>query len=384
MSPMPLRLGIIGVGALSIRGIIPHLTRDDVSDRVVVQALCDPIVERARALASRYGIPEVYASIDELLAADTTDIVTIVSPIGLHFEHTRLALEAGRHVHVNKTLATTVEEADVLIDLAAARGLRLTASPGEILRPQLTRTRELIADGAIGDVAWAICGAAFEQYHEEDEPERVGAAGGPIDPSWYFRKPGGGPLYDMTVYALHQLTSVLGPARRVTAMSGVRIADRTFQGRTVPMEADDNSVLLLDFGGSLFAVAYGTAAGAPNPQFGAVTYYGTRGVIDGVLLNGEPFDFAGREETLDAPITDWDAQMRVLPHVTGEHRDIPESHVFEDIMQLVEAVRDGRESTVTTQQARHVIDIIESGYRSADTGHAQDLRTSFTLEEAPR
>ena len=44
-----------------------------------------------------------------------------------------------------------------------------------------------------------------------------------VNPSWYWRKPGGGPLYDMTVYALHTLTGVLGPARRVTAMSGVRI-----------------------------------------------------------------------------------------------------------------------------------------------------------------
>ncbi|GAB4185439.1 MAG: hypothetical protein Fur005_47890 [Roseiflexaceae bacterium] len=40
-----------------------------------------------------------------------------------------------------------------------------------------------------------------------------------VDPSWYFRKPGGGPLYDMTVYSLHGLTGVLGPAKRVTAMS---------------------------------------------------------------------------------------------------------------------------------------------------------------------
>ena len=54
-----------------------------------------------------------------------------------------------------------------------------------------------------------------------------------------------------------------------------------------------------------------------------------------MLLNGEPFDFAGREKTLHAPVTDWDAQMCVLEHVVGAHRQIPEAHVFEDIMQLV-------------------------------------------------
>ena len=102
-------------------------------------------------------------------------------------------------------------------------------------------------------------------------------------------------------------------------------------------------------------------------------------MLDGVLLNGEPFDFPGREETLGAPIDDWEHQMRVLPHVVGEHRNIVEAHVFEDIMQLVRWVRDGVPSPVTAEHARHVIDIIESGYRAAETGQTQELRTTFDL-----
>jgi predicted dehydrogenase len=204
---------------------------------------------------------------------------------------------------------------------------------------------------------------------------------GTIDPAWYFRRPGGGPMYDMTSYALHQLTSILGPARRVTAMSGVRVTEHFFQGRRVPTEADDNTILLLDYGDSLFAVAYGTAAGQPNPQFGASTFFGTTGVLDGVMLNGEPFDFPGRDQTLGAPIHDWEHQMRVLPHVVGRHREIAESHVFEDLMQLVRWIRDGVPSIVTAEHARHVIDIIESGYRAAATGTTQELRTTFALPE---
>jgi predicted dehydrogenase len=308
--------------------------------------------------------------------------VTIASPIGLHHEHCRLALEAGKHVHVNKTMATTVAEADELIELARSRDLRIVASPGEVLRPQLTRTRELIREGAIGEVAWAICGGAFESYHEEDEPERLDApGGGAINPGWYFRKPGGGPMYDITVYALHQLTSVLGPARRVTAMSAVRIPERSFLGERMPTEADDNTIVLLDFGDGLFAVAFGTAAGAISEQFGASIFFGTRGTIDGVLLNGEPFDFPGRELTTDAPVSDWDAQMRVLPHVVGRHRELPESHVFEDVMQLVRWVREGQPTAVTAEHARHVIDIIESAYRSAETGATQELTTTFELAQ---
>ena len=380
VSGRPIRIGVVGVGALSLRGILPHLAQEDVREQLLVHALCDPVEERVRATAAEYEIPRSYLSIEALLADDEIDAVTIASPIGLHYEQCRLALEAGKHVHVNKTLCTTVHEADQLIELARERDLRIVASPGEVLRPQLRRLRELLDEGAIGDLSWVVCGGAFESYHELDEPERVNAPGGaPINPSWYFRKPGGGPMYDIAVYALHQLTSVLGPAHSVTAMSGVLVAERTFLGNPIATEADDNTILVLDFGDHRFAVVHGTAAGGISDQFAAGRYFGTRGTIDGVLLNGEPFDYPKREETEGCPVTDWEAQMRVLPHVVGAHREIPESHVFEDIMQLVQWIQVSAPSPVTAEHARHVIDIIESGYRAAATGRNQALGTTFAL-----
>ncbi len=374
------RLGVIGAGTLTQRAILPHLTQEDLHGSVQVRALCDPVTERAEEVARRFGVPRVFARVEDFVSAGEADAVTVASPIGLHFEHGRLALEAGLHVHFNKTMSTTVHEADVLIETARARGLKIVASPGEGLRPQLHRTRQLIEQGAIGKLSWAVCGTAFGRYHESEEPERLQpGAGGPIDPSWYFRKPGGGPMYDMAAYALHGLTSVLGPARRVTALSGKVLPVREFMGRTVPAEVDDNTIVLLEMGGNALAVVHGTAAGTILGDFGAACYFGTQGEIRGLLLNGEPFDFPGRELTLDAPTWDWEAQMRVLPHVTGPHRRIPESHVFEDIMQLVDWIRHGTPTPVTAQQARHVIDIIESAYRAAETGVRQEIRTVFQL-----
>lgn len=374
-----LRLGIVGIGTLTLRAVLPHLTQADIADRVQVTGLCDPVIARAEAAASTFDVDHAYPTLEAMLASDTVDAVTIVSPIGLHFEHCRKALEAGKHVHVNKTMTTTVAEADALIALAAKNKLRIVASPGEILRPQITAARRLIREGAIGHLSWVTCGASFGNYHE-NEAERLSGTTA-IDPTWYFRWPGGGPMYDMTSYSLHQLTAILGPALRVTAMSGVTVPSRTWLEREVPTEVDDNTLLLLDFGGARFALATGTAAGRTNPQFAASTFYGTKGVLDGVLLNNTPIEFEGREQTLGAPITDWEAQMRTLPHVTGPHRDIPESHVFEDVMQMVRWVRDGIPSLATAELARHVIEIIEAGYASARNGHAIDLRTTFDLPD---
>lgn len=355
----PLRIGLIGVGALGLR-LLPHLTEDDVADRVRVAALCDPVAERAEAAAAGFGVPRWFTTVEELLAEGEIDAVCVASPIGLHYEHCRAALEAGKHVHVNKAMTTTVKEADELIALAAERELRIVASPGEVLKPHLARTRELIESGAIGEPSWALCGFAFGAYHEEEAERRDAPGGTAINPAWYFRKPGGGPMYDMTVYALHQLTSVLGPARAVTALSGIRVREREFLGARIPTEADDNTIVLLDFGDGMYAVAYGTAAGHHSGQFAAGIYFGTRGTIDGVLLNGERF-------ADDGP----------LPHVAGRHRELDEAHVFEDVMQLADWVLDGRPTPVTAEHARHVIDIIESGYRAAETGARQELTTSF-------
>jgi len=65
------------------------------------------------------------------------------------------------------------------------------------------------------------------------------------------------------------------------------------------------------------------------------------------------------------------------PHVLGVHAQMGENHVFEDMMQLVDMIREGKSTIATPEHARHVIDIIESGYRAAETGVIQDLTTTF-------
>jgi predicted dehydrogenase len=368
------RMGVVGAGAIALRGILPHLSQPDVQDRVRLAAICDPVSGRAEAAARRYGVEQSFLDYAELLAQGAVDAVTLATPIGLHYQQGMQAIEAGKHVHFNKTMTTTAAEATALIEAARARGLKLVASPGEVLRPHVQRIKQLIEEGAIGTLAWAICGASFGRYHENEEFRTGQDVLSNVDPTWYYRKPGGGPLYDMTVYALHSLTSVLGPAQRVTALSGVLLKEREFNGRMWPVDADDNTLILLDFGGSRFALAHGTAAGGVSEGF-TPTYFGTRGTIAGTRLNGEPFDYPGRELAAQAP--GGSGQQWLLPHVVEAHRQIDEQHVFEDIMQLVDWIRDDRPTPVTAEHARHVIEIIEAAYRAAETGQTQQLNTTF-------
>lgn len=380
----PLGLGFIGAGAITQR-VLRHFQIADTRAHAVVAAVTDPVAGRAQAVVDAHGVGTAYTDLEDLLADSGVDAVSVASPIHLHYEHGLAALRAGKHVHFNKTMSVTVEEADHLISEAAGRDLRIVASPGEMLRPHNQEIKRLINSGALGRLSWAACGAAFGNYHVA-EPERAGTSDGraAADPSWYYRKNGGGPLYDMTVYALHGLTGILGPVQRVTAMSAIRIPDREFNGRPITVDADDNTLALLDFGQGLFAFAYGTAAGilTEGVEFDfSGRYYGTEGSIVGLELDGKPFDYPGCEVARSAPdggrLGNFGGNEWLLPHVTGEHRNLSEGHVFEDVMQLVAWVRDGIASPATAEHARHVVDIIESVYRAAQTGTVQQLSTTF-------
>ena len=354
--------GVVGAGAIGIRGALMHLSQEDVQDRVHLAAVCDPVPGRAEAAAAQYGVAAHYLTYEELLADPNVDAVTLCSPIGLHYEQGLMAIEAGKHIHFNKTMTTTVDEADEVISRAAAAGVQIVASPGMMMYAHNRRMRKLVLEGALGRLAWAISGttAGSGAYHLNEEFRTGEDILTSVDPTWYFKKPGGGPQYDVTVYCLHILTGVLGPAKRVTALSGIAIPAREHLGQTIVTEMDDQTMLLLDFGDTLYALVYATVAGGLTSGF-FPNLYGTQASIVGLKFGDRDLRVEGEYPR----------------HVRGVHCKMPESHVFEDMIELVDLIHDGTPPFGITDHARHVIDIIESGYRAAETGQTQDLRTTF-------
>ena len=257
-------------------------------------------------------------------------------------------------------MAITVAECDDMIALAEKKGVHLVASPGQMIQPYHRRIRKLILNGAIGRLVWAAVDDTIGNYHLREEFRGGVDVLTNVDPTWYYRKPGGGPLYDSTVYSLHTLTGILGPASRVTAMSGLILPEREFRGKTIECDMDDSTLMLLDFGESVFAFVGGTVVGGIT-RGREPSFFGTGGKIIGTSFG---------EEELNPPGT-------YEPHVLGQHARMPESHVFEDLMQLVDWIRDGTPSIASAEHARHVIDIIEASYRAAETGQTQELHTSF-------
>lgn len=362
----PLGMGVVGAGSIGIRAALEHFSCDDVQDRVTLASVCDPVPGRAEAAAAKYGVPHHSDSLDALLENPAVDLVTICSPIGLHYQQGLQAIAAGKHIHFNKTISVTADEALDLIAKAAEAGVKLVASPGQLTRPALREVRRRIQAGELGQLAWAVTGAAFGAYHEHEGLRQGSDVLSNINPAWYWRKPGGGPLYDMTVYGLHSLTGILGPAKRVTAMSANAIKEREFKGQMYACDAEDNTLMVLDFGSGVFAFVYGTFAGSVA-EWAGPSFFGMNGTIVGLKHNGEPI-----------PVPE--GTHPYGPHITGAHVNMEENHVFEDMMQLVDWIRDDNARPIATaEHAVHVVDIIESSLRSAETGAAQPLKTTFDL-----
>ena len=156
-------------------------------------------------------------------------------------EHGRLAraaLEAGKHVLVEKPVATTLREAELVLAAAETAPGHLLCAPHILLSPTYRAMHARVRAGEIGGLLTARA--------------RYGWAG----PDWsrWFYEPGGGALFDLGVYNVTSLCGFFGPARRVTAMTGVAIPERIVDGEPMRVQADDNAHVLIDFGDARFAV----------------------------------------------------------------------------------------------------------------------------------
>lgn len=375
-------IGLIGCGSLAQRGILPHLALDDAQSLFDLVAVCDVVGARAQATAEQFGVPRWYVSAEELAADADIEAVLVVTPIPYHYANAMAAVNAGKHVYVQKTMTTSLSQADVLVAAAQARGVKLVASPGQMLSPAYQQLKALISQGHVGKVYWAFGSTSFPGHEYEAIRNTQ-----PVDPTWYY-KPGGGPLYDMGVYVLHALTGMLGPVRQVTCMSSIGLPERSWGAQRIPVEMDDNTLLLLDFGNGTLGVV-----GAQFCHFGRVLgwsfmgVYGSAGTFEISAMQpgtGYPgrIEFQGQPELNDVfgfpqGVLTATAMPASGTAFAGGHAELPEVHVWADIRHFGECILNHTEPLASGEHARHVIEIIEKGYAAARTGQTLELTTRF-------
>ncbi len=145
----PIRLGIVGLGRAGWGMHCPELAGKE--DEFQFVAACDLIEERREGMAGRYGC-KTYATVEELVADADVEMVDIASRSVDHFAHAKRALEAGKHVFLEKPMCVNYAEADALRALAATATGTLYVRHNRRFEPGFLHIREIIASGILGDV----------------------------------------------------------------------------------------------------------------------------------------------------------------------------------------------------------------------------------------
>ncbi len=370
------RAGLVGCGSVSQRGILPHLSQSDARASVRLAAVVDAVEERARQSAERFGVPAHFTTIEAMLEAVDLDLVIVATPIPYHFANAMAAIGAGKHVYVQKTMTTTLTEADTLLAARDRAGVKLAAAPGYDLCSTTREMRAIVSEGQLGHVYVAYTYTLG--FGHEHEPIREGTGAlAEIDPSWYYR-PGAGPLPDVTVYALQLMTSVLGPVRRVTALATTGAAEQTWKGATIPVDVEDNNLVSLEFASGVLGMAVGANCwGSARIPWGGMGLYGAAGrleITDVEMASGYPVAF---EMQAGSSSRTYATALVEQPYLTGSHLGIEEPHIYVDIMDLVAAIREDRAPRATGEQARHVVEIVEAARAAIRTGQTQLLSSTF-------
>lgn len=372
-----LRMGLIGCGIAAQREVLPPLVSPMGSEVIELTAVCDLVEDRARETAVRFEAQAYYTDYKQMLAEEELDMVGIITSIPSHFPIAMKAINAGKHTYVQKTMTVTVDEATRLIDAAKAKGVKLVASPGTHLSPSGTFCKRTVAamikyleSGDVGKLAW---GRVSVHMRHEHEVKRGTEGFQSIDPSWYYQ-PGAGPLRDLTVYPMHALTWILGPAKKVTAVSGILLPDREWKGKKIQVEMDDCTTYIVEFADGVH-VTFNTSFIKGSPVSPLLELVGSKGaiVIGGRGVQGAVELWVQSEEQLTYGF-DHDLK-EVLPFDETEH--LPGEHILTDILHLAECVREDKTPIVSAEHARHVIEIIEKTYQAAHTGVTQHLTTTF-------
>jgi predicted dehydrogenase len=343
-----MKVGIVGCGNIAT----PYARRIAAAPELELVAAADALDGRADALVSEFG-GTAHGSLAELLADERVETVVNLTPASAHAEVTAAALEAGKHVHSEKPLALHYDEARALVELAKRRSLVLGASPGTLLGEAQQTMWKLVREGAIGPVR-VVYAEANWGHIETWHPTPLSV----LSP---------GPMADVGVYPISILTAVFGPARRVTAFSATVEPDRVdLHGHPFRMEAPDFVVAVLELeSGLLVRLTASFYVGAGKQR--GLELHGDGGRIHLAAWN----DFSSRLQLSGAGEEDEYADVPLV------REPYPGTDWSRPLVDLAEAVRDGRAPRASGAQAAHLVEILDAIETSSRDGGPVGVRSSF-------
>jgi predicted dehydrogenase len=310
---------------------------------------------RVQAFAAEHG-GKAYGSLDEVLSDPGVDTIVNLTIFQAHYEVVKKGLMAGKHVYSEKPLALKSSEANELVALARSKGLRLAGAPITFLNEAQQTAMKHVRDGKLGQVRVVYA----EVNHGRIE-------GWHPNPAPFYAV---GPMLDVGVYPLALATALFGPARRLTAFATTLQANRvTKDGTPFTIEAPDFYVVNIEFPNTLMRLTVNFYVASQTHQAEGMEFHGDLGSL---LLRSWFQAGCGLE------YADFGKAYQPVPLARNTDMWIDWARGLVD---LAQAIKEGRPSRVTGDHAAHVVEILEATNESARTRQTVELHTSFSLPE---
>ncbi len=350
-----IRVGVIGAGGIAAKLHLPEMQTVDEADVLVLSGRRE---SRLETLCRKFDVPGWTHSYEEVIADPEIDAVIIALPHPLHVRYGLMALDAGKHVFMQKPLSTSLDEAEQFVQAAESTSCTVLALPF-VARPHLLAARQMIADGRLGRVSagyarWSHGGpevyyATIQQILEEEPEQEL----------WFFdaQRADVGALFDMGVYPIAILVTLLGSVTHVTCRM-----------RTVakPTTLEDTAAVLLDFAcGALGTAETGWCDGGRTSTF---SVHGTDGKVVNPSRTGQLVEY--RPSSLideDAPLIEADVDTSAWPDINSHQH-------------WIDCIRAGIQPPLANARtARHVTEIMLAGLQSAREGRTIEIHSRVDL-----
>lgn len=345
-----IRFGLLGCGRISKRH--SDLLGSNAIDGATLSAVCDPVRERADALAAKFGVPAYY-DIEEFLAQQNIDAVAVLTPSGMHPAHVIACAKAGKHVVVEKPMALRLDDADAMIRACDEAGVKLFVVKQNRFNVPVVKAREALDAGRFGRLILGTVRVRWcrdQSYYDQDAWRGT----------WAYD---GGVLTNQASHHVDMLEWFFGDVVSVHARGATALAK---------IETEDTAVATLKFRNGALGIIEATTAVRPKDLEGSLSILGEKGTVE---IAGFAVNQIRHWRFVDELPSDTEVVEKFSvnpPNVYGFGHQAYYQHVVDCLVNQRAALVDGLEG-------RRSLELISALYESIETGREVALQFSPRL-----
>lgn len=340
-----IKFGVVGCGRISKRHL--DLLGGNHIAGAQLAAICDNDPVRLEAARQRHNVA-AYESLHDMLADGSVDVVSVLTPSGMHAEHAIAAANAGKHVVVEKPMALRLEDADAMIAACDRARVKLFVVKQNRFNVPVIKAREALDAGRFGKLVLGTVRVRWrrdQSYYDQDGWRGTWAQDG-------------GVLANQASHHVDLLEWFMGDVVSVHARATRSLVD---------IEAEDTAIATLQFASGALGVIEATNAARPRDLEGSLSILGEGGsvVIGGFAVNKMmTWEFVEPREGDDAILENFSVNP---PNVYGYGHQAYYEHV-------VDCLRNDRAALVDGLEGRRSLELITALYESIETGREVPLK----------